>query len=90
MIQSEPNPFQSPQVQDAIVDPRRDEPPTLESLERRIRVLEETVRRSWFLRGFVWRSLATFGHWIVGYALMGVVFFIIMAIIWGGEWMRWW
>lgn len=93
MSEANLNPYQSPQsTSDQLVKLDAVEKLSVAELQVRVLELERRLNESWFF-GPLWkRSLAVFLHWIVGYAVIGLiggglvalVGFAISALI-GGE-----
>lgn len=68
------NPYQSPTGTSPQGDqPDPYEPVTLAELQARVIELERQLKASWFM-GPLWkRSFATFAHFFLGYAVVGIV-----------------
>lgn len=78
------NPYQSPTGTSPQGDkPDPYEPVTLAELQARVVELERQIKASWFM-GPLWkRSFATFAHFILGYAVIGL---LGLAIYTAGFW----
>ena len=78
------NPYQSPQGTDETGNKPADlEPLTLAELQARVLQLEKQLKGNWFL-GPMWKkSLAVIGYFLIGYAMIVAVYFVIAFIVVG-------
>ncbi len=82
MSEANLNPYKSPQGTDDKVKPSDlVEPMTLAELQARGLQLEKQVKSNWFL-GPLWKkSLAVVGYFLIGYAMLAVVYLTIVLVV---------